>query len=136
MTLPYDLIIEGLVVILLMVTVFYCISLEAKLRALRSGKDELKGVIEALAKSTENAQASVYHLKAAGAQTATDLEKKISDARKLADELELMIGSGNALADRMEGVRVKPKPRPVASDQSDEDLFADGDIIRALKEAR
>ncbi len=136
MSIPYGFLIEGLVVLLLLVTVFYCISLEGKLRALRSGKDELKGIIAALNKATENAQSSVYHLKAAGAQTATDLDGLVTEGRKLSDELELMIGSGKLLADRLEEVRKAPanaaRPTTLGFDsRSDDD-----EILQALKEAR
>ncbi len=137
MAIPYGLLIEGLVVVLLLVTVFYCISLEGKLRALRSGKDELKSIIEGLNKATENAQSSIYHLKAAGIQTATDLKGLIADGHKLSDELELMIGSGKVLADRLEDVRRSPAsaPRP-AREESLEAAIEDNPLLKALKEAR
>lgn len=140
MSIPYGLLIEGLVVLLLLVTVFYCISLEGKLRALRSGKDELKGIIESLNKATENAQSGIYHLKAAGAQTATDLSALVSEGRKLSDELELMIGSGKVLADRLEEVRKKPsyasEPGRISGPEFDPGVPEDDKLLRALKEAR
>lgn len=142
MNIPYGLLIEGLVVVLLMVTVFYCISLESKLRALRSGKDELKDIIANLNKATENAQASVYHLKAAGAQTANDLGELVSNGRILSDELELMIGSGKNLADRLEDVRrpsVNLADRAAAGAASrtgGNGPLPEEDLLKSLREAR
>ncbi len=140
MSIPYGLLIEGLVVVLLMVTVFYCISLERKLRALRSGKDELKAIIDKLNKATENAQASVYHLKAAGAQTANDLTGLVASARTISDELELMIGSGKNLADRLEDVR-RPSADGAGVDRIGEQAggrqpLQEEDLIKSLREAR
>jgi len=144
MAIPYGLLIEGLVVILLAVTVFYCISLESKLRALRSGKDELKAIIESLNKATENAQSSVFHLKAAGAQTANDLSGLVTNARILSDELELMIGSGKNLADRLEDVR-RPSANPAANLASNSterkqpkqsNALDEEDLLKSLREAR
>jgi len=146
MSIPYGLLIEGLVVVLLVVTVFYCISLEGKLRALRSDKDELKSIIQNLNKATENAQSSVYHLKAAGAQTANDLSDLVSNARILSDELELMIGSGKNLADRLEGARapsVNLAERRAANSEKMSNTeprvttpLNEEDLLKSLREAR
>lgn len=136
MSIPYGLLIEGLVVVLLMVTVFYCISLERKLRALRSGKDELKAIIESLNKATENAQSSVYHLKAAGVQTANDLTGLVASARTVSDELELMIGSGKNLADRLEDVRRPSDGRANQGQIGGPQPLEEEDLLKSLREAR
>lgn len=96
---------DGIIAILLGVTIFYCFLVNRKLQALRSGKDELKGVIEGLAVATSNAQASIEQLKHAGRDVIGNLDHGVREGRSLVDELALMIEAGNNLADRLEGGR-------------------------------
>lgn len=96
---------DAVVVVLLGVTIFYCFMVDRRLRALRSGKDELKVVIEALGTSTDRAQESVVMLKNSGDAIEEQLGTRVRDARALSDELSLMIEAGNNLADRLEGSR-------------------------------
>lgn len=96
---------DAVVAVLLGVTIFYCFMVDRRLRALRSGKDELKVVIEALGTSTDRAQESVLMLKNSGNAIEEQLDTRIRDARALSDELSLMIEAGNNLADRLEGSR-------------------------------
>lgn len=104
---PVGLLLEGMLAVLLGVTVFYCIHLDRKLRALRSGQDGLRDVIRGLNSATQTAQSSVAQLRLAGEATATDLSEVVTRARALADELSLMIEAGNSLADRLEGLRTR-----------------------------
>jgi len=96
---------DGVIAILLGVTIFYCFLVNKKLQALRSGKDELKGVIEGLSVATANAQTSIEQLKHAGRDVIGSLDQSVRDGRGLADELSLMIEAGNNLANRLEGGR-------------------------------
>lgn len=97
--------IDVVVVGLLAVTIYYCFRVDTRLRALRSGKDELKQVIGALNDCTLRAQQSIEQLRAAGAETSEQLEARVRHGRELADELDLMMQAGNNLADRLEASR-------------------------------
>lgn len=107
------LILEGLVAVLLVITVVYCAVLDRRLRALRAGQDGLKALIEGLDAATQRAQAGIGDLKTAAASAADRLAPEIAKARALSDELALMIETANRLADRLEGSRERP-PREVA----------------------
>lgn len=100
-----SLLLDGVIAILLGVTIFYCILVNRRLAALRSGKDELKQVIEDLTVATTNAQMSISHLKEAGRDIVSTLEEDVRKGRALADELSLMVEAGNNLANRLEGGR-------------------------------
>ena len=97
--------IDGVVVCLLGVTIYYCFRVDSRLRALRSGKDELKKVIGALNDCTLRAQQSIEQLRASGAETSAQLEARVRNGRVLSDELALMLEAGNNLADRLEAGR-------------------------------
>ena len=100
-----SLLLDGVIALLLGVTIFYCTLVNRRLAALRSGKDELKQVIEDLTVATTNAQMSISHLKEAGREVASTLEDDVRKGRSLSDELALMVEAGNNLANRLEGGR-------------------------------
>ena len=136
---PFGLLIEGLVAVLLALTVIYCIQLDRRLKALRSGQDGLKELIAALDRSTARAQESMQALSGVGSDATGELRSQIAEARVLADELAIMVESGNNLANRLEGGRdratnpasgsgVRRAESPVS--------IEDNPLLRALKEAR
>jgi hypothetical protein len=104
-------ILEGLVAVLLVVTVVYCAMLDKRLKALRTGQDGLKAIIEGLDNATRRAQAGIAELRAAADAAGHNLSGQVSKARALTDELQLMVEAGNALADRLEGSRAAAGPR-------------------------
>lgn len=140
-------VLEGLVAVLLLVTVGYCYVLDRQLRALRSGQDGLKAIIEGLDAATARAQASVTDLRSSAAAVAKDLHEQVARGRGLADELEIMIDAGNALADRLEGtraakqVRAAPRvvadaPAPASEARAPEKDSWEESLLKALREAR
>lgn len=102
-----SLIFDGIIAVLLGVTIFYCTLVNRRLGALRSSKDELKQVIEDLTVATTNAQMSIAHLKEAGREVVGVLEDDVRKGRALSDELSLMVEAGNNLANRLEGGRAQ-----------------------------
>ncbi|WP_420559147.1 DUF6468 domain-containing protein [Tepidicaulis sp.] len=120
MAIPTGLILEGLLAVLLVATICYCYVLDRKLRALRSGQDGMRELIDALHKATDLAQRSVGQLHDTSRTAADHLDERVKRAREvgdevtgkieagnskakaLADELSLMVESGNNLAERLE----------------------------------
>ncbi|HEY8697086.1 MAG TPA: DUF6468 domain-containing protein [Rhizomicrobium sp.] len=108
---PISLIVEILLSLLLLATLGYCALLERRLSALRSGQDGLKETIGELNGAIANAGSSMRLLKAAAAGASETLDERLSRARSLADELSLLMVSGERIADRIE--RGTPKAAPV-----------------------
>ncbi len=98
---PFGMILEGIVAILLVMTIGYCFVLDRRLQALRSGREELQKVVEDLNASIGRAQTTILDLKANAGDTARILEERIGKAQGLADELSLMVQSGNSIAERL-----------------------------------
>lgn len=137
---PPGLILESLVAVLLVVTIVYCVKLELRLRALRSGQDGLKEIIGALNTATVRAQTSVAELRAAAESVRADLGDRVSQARSICDELSLMIETGNNLADRLAG-KSAPARGPRADDHDHDDTPKAASqweqaLLKALREAR
>ena len=101
MNIPTDLLLDGLVAILLGATIFYCAMLDRKLKALRSGQDGLKQTIDQLNTATARAEISISQMKQVTGQLDDGLTQQMRDARTLADELSVMVASGNKVAGQL-----------------------------------
>jgi len=131
----FGLIVDGVVMGLLIVTVLYCTELNRRLKALHTDQDGLKTVIAALDRATDRAQASIAELKTLGAAAARDLKAERERADALLEELKLMVGSADRVANRLADLRGgqnAAEPRPVAVLKE----AASGDIFQALRQAR
>ncbi len=100
---------DGLVAILLLITVGYCLVLNRRLTALRGNQVEIRQLLSAFAEATRQAEDSISHLKIAGDQIGVVLDQRITKARSLADELNSITQSAGRLADRIEsGLGARP----------------------------
>jgi len=97
-----SLIAEGALSVLLLATLVYCILLERRLAALRSGQDGLKLTIALLNDAIVSAGSSMRALKSTAAGAAEALDDRLSRARGIADELSLLVASGDRIAERMD----------------------------------
>jgi len=100
---PLPLAADGIVSILLLITICYAMILSRKLNALRRDKVALKALVTRLADASASAEAGVAGLRAAAHDIGRTLEKKLQDAQSLRDDLVYMIERGGATADRLEG---------------------------------
>lgn len=103
--LPTDLLLDLLVAVLLAATIFFCVLLDRRLKALRSGQDGLKAIIDQLNTATSRAEMSIGQLKRVSGDADTGLNDQLRQARLVTDELSVMLASGNKLADRLSGDR-------------------------------
>lgn len=100
---PAGMILESLVAVLLLVTIGYCFILNKRLSLLRNGQSELHDVVRILNEAAEKARSGVEQLRRSSLSIAEDLTEKNRAARALADELSMIVESGNSLADRLAG---------------------------------
>jgi hypothetical protein len=107
MNLPMDLMLEIIVCILLAATIGYCASIDRRLRAMRTGQDGLRGLIDDLSTATEQAVGAIARLREAGNATGASLTEQVKRGRALADELSLMVEAGNGIADRLGGIETQ-----------------------------
>lgn len=100
---PWNMLVDLVAIALLGATVFYCVLLDRRLRAMREGQDGLKDTIHTLNEACDRAAMSVRNLAGATEQVDDELERRLERARALADELGMILESGNNLADRLTG---------------------------------
>lgn len=158
---------DGLVVILLFATITYAAILNKKLKQLRAGESEMRSAIERFSIATSQAEANLARYKEIATQPAATrdsaaagraLAPLVAEARKLAADLNLLIGRGETeIAQRtaapssraLSSVQSRRQPKQVARGQLgssgrvdmanpaatwplDEEL----ELIDALKDAR
>ena len=103
---PTDLLLDGLVVVLLGATIFFCVILDRRLKAMRSGQDGLKAIIDQLNTATARAELSIGQLKQVSGDVDTGLNERVRQAQIVMDELSAMLVSGQNSASRLEEKRL------------------------------
>jgi Tfp pilus assembly protein PilO len=96
------LVLDGLVAVLLVVTVGYCVLLHRRLGTLRGAQAELERLLAGFTSATEQARHGVAELRAAGDQVGRELQTRLDAARAVRDELNVITQAGNDLADRLD----------------------------------
>ncbi len=103
--LPISMIIEVTLATLLAATLICCFSLDRRLKRLRMDQQSLNGTVHALNAAVISASASVAKLRAAAAEADKTLGGKVTSARALVDELQLLTAACERIATRMEGAQ-------------------------------
>ncbi|MEJ1968030.1 MAG: DUF6468 domain-containing protein [Rhizomicrobium sp.] len=94
--------VELALIVVLAVTLVYCIVLERRLAAVRRGQEGLKSTIGELNTAITHAGASMRALKAAASGAAETLDERLARARGTIDELSLLTASGERIAQRFD----------------------------------
>lgn len=95
------LIFDGMITVLLAVTIYYCWKLNTYLNAIRDSKSELAQVIKSFDEATTRSQQSIEDLKDSTKKIADKIQVKIEKAEFLADDLAYMIDKGNKVAGKL-----------------------------------
>lgn len=120
----YGLIIEGLVAILLGLTIGYCVVLNKRLARLRSDESAMRGTIGELITATEFAERAISNLRTIARETNDTLGESLRAARETTQSLDEQTARGSEvlqriaqIADVAEAARMQPaapqQPEPV-----------------------
>ncbi len=99
--LPLGLIVEGLVSVLLILTIGYSILLNQRLKKLHADKDALKAIIADLVTATETANIAISELRQTADEAETNLTGRLEDAERFAVELANHVTAGQSVMDRI-----------------------------------
>ncbi|MEQ8322595.1 MAG: DUF6468 domain-containing protein [Rhodospirillales bacterium] len=111
---PYTLIIDIAVAVLLVVTIAYAITLNKRLNRLRRDKKDLENLARTFGESTQRAEENLNQLRT----VAQALDIQMQRAQTLRDDIAFLADRGGSTADRLEelvreardGLGVVPKP--------------------------
>lgn len=140
--LPFSTVLEIIVCLFLAATIAYCAVLDRKLRAMRAGQDGMRELVVELNAATQRAVGAIDGLKRASENSGEELAERIRVARGLADELSLMVESGNSIAERLGRAErsayaapavTRPATRPISQRDAATAARAANQLLEALK---
>ena len=102
----FGLIIEGLVAILLMVTIGYCMILNNRLKRLKADERALKATIAELITATEMAERAVAGLRNTARECESTLGERLVTAEQCCAELNRQVKAGDLVIERLARVVV------------------------------
>ena len=97
MSTGFGLMIEGLVAVLLLVTIGYCVVLNGRLKRLKADEQALKATISELITATEIAGRAVAGLKATAQEADRTLGERLRAAERLSADLDRQLRGGEAM---------------------------------------
>jgi len=121
--LPFGVVVETFVSLLLAVTIGYCVVLNGRLKRLHADKDALRQMIADLVQATDLANAAVRDLKATASETELALTSRLEEAERFGIELANHVAAGQGVMERIakitavaqsaRGVAPEPEAPPV-----------------------
>ena len=99
----WDLILDGVMIVLLLATVFYAFLLNRRLAVLRSDKEALESFIDRFTEATSKADSSIRGMRNTAEQCRSMLGDPLSKAEALRDELLFLIDRADKSAERLAG---------------------------------
>ena len=99
--LPIGMIIEGLVAMLLLVTIGYCFTLNRRLQRLRADEETLRATISELMTATEIAERAILGLKTTATEADRTLGERLQAAEKMSSALASKVGEGEKIFNRI-----------------------------------
>jgi len=110
------LIIESLVAVLLVLTIGYCMLLNARLKRLKADEHSLKAVIAELITATEIAERAIGGLKLAVRDVNDNLGNQLAAATQMSDQLKKQLAESDAVFRRLS--RIANAARPITSPET------------------
>jgi Domain of unknown function (DUF6468) len=106
--------VEGLVTILLAVTVWYCFMLDKRLRRFRADEKGMRQTVVDLALATERAEGSIAGLRATLADADGSLVQRLRAAEAFTQQLDAQLKSGDLVLSRI--TKIVTSSRQVGGD--------------------
>jgi uncharacterized protein DUF6468 len=122
------LVIEGMVAILLVLTIGYCIVLNSRLKMLKADEQALKATISELITATEIAERAIAGLKLTVRDCDLSLGERLRSAEQLSGEIARQLDDGKAVLQRLARIVQAARP-PVSS------VAAVGPDVQAIADA-
>jgi hypothetical protein len=127
------LIIESLVAVLLVLTIGYCMLLNARLKRLKSDEHSLKAVIAELITATEIAERAIGGLKLAVRDVNENLGNQMSAATQMSDHLKKQLAESDSVVRRLSRIANAARPPSVAVESEPDPIFALEPVVEPVK---
>lgn len=104
--------IESLVAVLLLLTIGYCMLLNARLKRLKADEHSLKATIAELITATEIAERAIGGLKHTVRDVNENLGSQLASAAQMADQLKRQLAEGDNVVRRLSKIAIAARPTP------------------------
>lgn len=104
--------VELIVAGLLSAAIVWAIILDRRLRDLRSGKDGVRQAVMDLVGATARAEAAIASLREAADNAGVRLAQAQAGAKSTSEELSMLVGAAEGLAERLAARRAETRPPP------------------------
>jgi hypothetical protein len=104
--------IESLVAVLLVLTIGYCMLLNARLKRLKADEHSLKATIGELITATEIAERAIGGLKHTVRDVNVNLGNQLNAATEMAEQLKKQIAEGDNVVRRLSKIAIAARPAP------------------------
>ena len=99
--LPFGMLVEGAVSLLLMVTIGYCVVLNERLKRLHADRDAMRVMVSDLVQATDLANAAVGELKQSAVEADLSLRSRLEEAERFGIELANHVAAGQEVMERI-----------------------------------
>lgn len=106
----FEIVIESMVAILLLLTIGYCMLLNARLKRLKADEHSLKATIGELITATEIAERAIGGLKHAVREVNDDLSNRLASAADMSRQLKDQLSEGDDVIRRLSRIAVAARP--------------------------
>jgi hypothetical protein len=127
------LIIESLVAVLLVLTIGYCMLLNARLKRLKSDEHSLKAVIAELITATEIAERAIGGLKLAVRDVNENLGNQMSAATQMSEHLKKQLVESDGVVRRLSRIANAARPPSVTVESEPDPIFAPEPVAEPVK---
>jgi hypothetical protein len=110
--------IESLVAVLLILTIGYCMLLNARLKRLKADEHSLKAVIGELITATEIAERAIGGLKHTVRDVNENLGSQIATATQMSDQLKKQIAEGDHVVRRLSKIAIAARPSSASESEA------------------
>ena len=117
----FGIVIESLVAVLLVLTIGYCMLLNARLKRLKADEHSLKATIAELITATEIAERAIGGLKHTVRDVNENLGNQLASAERMAEHLKTQLAEGENVVRRLSKIAIAarpasaPEPAPVTA---------------------
>ena len=106
----FGIVIESLVAVLLLLTIGYCILLNARLKRLKADEHSLKATIGELITATEIAERAIGGLKLTVRDVNENLGNQLTSAAQLSQQLKKQLAEGDDVLQRLSKIAIAARP--------------------------
>src|SRR6266702_7259758 len=109
--------IESLVAVLLVLTICYCMLLNARLKRLKADEHTLKAVIGELITATEIAERAIGGLKHTVRDVNENLGSQLAAATQMSEHLRKQLAEGDHVVRRLSKIAIAARPQSAADEE-------------------